>query len=111
MLSILLCNEYCVSESKTNFTVSESLLLAPPIDCQRAIDIFVRQGWLGRHPEIFEQVLGICEQLNDIDNSRVSTSIFTSGRLHQYLWSNNCISHSSLCSYIARRTLFIIARY
>jgi len=35
-------------------------------ECQRAIDIFVRQGWLGRHLEIFEQVLGIYEQLNDI---------------------------------------------
>ena len=43
--------------------------------------------------------------------SRVSTSIFTSGRSHQYQWSNNCISHSSLGSYIARRTLFIIAPY
>jgi len=41
--------------------------------------------------------------------SLVSTSIFTSSRLHQYLWSNNCISHSSLCCYIVRRTLFIIA--
>jgi len=41
--------------------------------------------------------------------SLVSTSIFTSSRSHQYLWSNNCISHSSLCCYIARRTLFIIA--
>jgi len=40
--------------------------------------------------------------------SRISTSIFTSGRSHQYLWSSNCISRSSLCSYIARRTLFII---
>jgi len=39
--------------------------------------------------------------------SRISTSIFTSGRSHQYLWSNNCISPSSLCSYIARQTLFI----
>ena len=38
--------------------------------------------------------------------SRVSASIFTSGRSHQYLWSNNCISRSSLCCYIARRTLF-----
>ena len=43
--------------------------------------------------------------------SRISTSIFTSGRSRQYLWSNNCISHSSLCCYIARRTLFIIAPY
>jgi len=43
--------------------------------------------------------------------SRVITSIFTSGRSHQYLWSNNCISHSSLCSYIARWTMFIIAPY
>ena len=43
--------------------------------------------------------------------SRVSTSIFTSGRSHQYLWSNNCISHSFLFCYIARRTLFIIAPY
>jgi len=34
--------------------------------------------------------------------SRVSTSIFTSGRSHQYLWSNNSISCSSLCCYIAR---------
>jgi len=75
MLSILLCNEYCVSQSKTNFTVSESLLLAPPNDCQRAIDIFVRQGWLGRHPDIFERVLGICEQLNDIDNSSGRSAI------------------------------------
>jgi len=39
--------------------------------------------------------------------SHVSISIFTSGRSHQYLWSNNCISRSSLCAYIARRTLFI----
>ena len=23
-------------------------------DCQNAVDIFVRQGWLGRHPEILE---------------------------------------------------------
>ena len=35
-------------------------------DCQRAIDIFVRYGWLSRHPEIFERVLGLCEQLKDI---------------------------------------------
>jgi len=35
-------------------------------DCQRAIDILVKQGWPGRHPEIFERVLGICEQLKDI---------------------------------------------
>ena len=35
-------------------------------DCQRAIDIFVRHGWLSRHPEIFERVLGLCEQLKDI---------------------------------------------
>ena len=28
-------------------------------DCRRAIDILVRQGWLGRHPEIFERVLGM----------------------------------------------------
>jgi len=35
-------------------------------DCQRATDIFVRQGWLIRHPEILERVLGICEQLKDI---------------------------------------------
>ena len=26
----------------------------------------VREGWLGRHPEIFERVSGICEQLKDI---------------------------------------------
>ena len=43
--------------------------------------------------------------------SRVSTSIFTTGRSHQYLWSSNCISRSSLCCYIARQTLFIIAPY
>jgi len=35
-------------------------------DSQRAIDIFVRQGWLIRHPEILARVLGICEQLKDI---------------------------------------------
>jgi len=35
-------------------------------NCQRAIDIFVRHGWLSRHPEILERVMGICEQLKDI---------------------------------------------
>jgi len=39
--------------------------------------------------------------------SRVSTSIFTSGRWHQRLWSSNCISCSSICCYITRRTLFV----
>ena len=35
-------------------------------DCQRAINIFVRHGWLSRHPEILERVVSICEQLKDI---------------------------------------------
>jgi len=34
--------------------------------CQRAIDIFVRHGWLSRHPENLDRVLGICEELRDI---------------------------------------------
>jgi len=44
--------------------VTESIYIL--CDCQRAIDMFVRPGWLSRHPEILERVLGICEQLKDM---------------------------------------------
>jgi len=43
--------------------------------------------------------------------SRVIMSILTSARSYQYLWSNNYISHISLCCYIARCALFVIASY
>ena len=44
--------------------VTESIYIF--CDCQRVIDIFVKQGWLSGHPGILERVLGICEQLKDI---------------------------------------------